>query len=361
MAKLNSNSKKKETEKLLKDKIENLPIRLEERLHFIADDVQKALMQKEEKIMALLNEINAIYPEQSIERGFYDGYSAIVFDTAHSLYLQNNNSALIVELQGILERTCMNAICDTLPINKQAHTIIEDAFEKKTLKDIAPYFVQMEVWNEQDKNFALDLTILRNGIAHKNAEIVSRSKLVASDGQSRHLESIHSMMSKVNCAKFIARTMDLIIKATRLASPSFIKQPRLYARYCEYAALIGELYTLFLTNPFAKGDNPLLETYINKRLARTYIIGSEKLVNLLEIYRDDVLKFHNALTMQDDKRAIELHNRLGNLLKDITNAMRIDLNVDSKNIELPEENILIDIKPYLRKNREKFRKDTLNS
>ena len=25
----------------------------------------------------------------------------------------------------------MNAICDTLPINKQAHTIIEDAFEKK--------------------------------------------------------------------------------------------------------------------------------------------------------------------------------------------------------------------------------------
>lgn len=29
MAKLNSNSKKKETEKLLKDKIENLPIRLE--------------------------------------------------------------------------------------------------------------------------------------------------------------------------------------------------------------------------------------------------------------------------------------------------------------------------------------------
>ena len=58
--------------------------------------------------------------------------------------------------------------------------------------------------------------------------------------------------------------------------------------------------------------------------------------------------------MQDDKLAIELHNRLGDLLKDVTNAMRIDLKVDSKNIELLGDDILIDIKPYLQKNREKF-------
>ena len=184
--------------------------------------------------------------------------------------------------------------------------------------------------------------------------MVSRSKLVKSNGQYRHAESIHSLMSKVDCSEYIVRTMELIIKASGLASPSFIKQPRLHARYQIYTSLIGELYNLFLTNPFAQNGNPLLETYLNERLAEAYVVGSEELVDQLQEYRKKVLLFHRALEAKNDEESIKLHSEFGILLHNILVAMRKDLNVDCPNREILEEPILIDVKQYLKMNREKF-------
>ena len=275
------------------------------------------------------------------------------FDTAYSLYLLNNNSALIIELQGILERYCLNALNDILPINDIAKSIISDAFDKKTLKDIACYFKDWSLWNDDDVKFALDLTNLRNGIAHKNAELVSRSKLVGSNGQNRHPESIHSLMSKVDCSGYIVRTLELIIKASGLATPSFIKQPRLCARYQLYTSLIGELYNLFLTNPYAQKGNPLLETYINERLAKVYLVGSEELVDYLQEYRKKVLLFHQSLEQGNEEKSRMLHSEFGTLLNNILTAMRKDLNVDFPNKEMLEEPSLVDIKQYLKTNEDK--------
>ena len=265
----------------------------------------------------------------------------------------NNNSALIIELQGILERYCLNALNDILPINDIAKSIISDAFDKKTLKDIACYFKDWSLWNDDDVKFALDLTNLRNGIAHKNAELVSRSKLVGSNGQNRHPESIHSLMSKVDCSGYIVRTLELIIKASGLATPSFIKQPRLCARYQLYTSLIGELYNLFLTNPYAQKGNPLLETYINERLAKVYLVGSEELVDYLQEYRKKVLLFHQSLEQGNEEKSRMLHSEFGTLLNNILTAMRKDLNVDFPNKEMLEEPSLVDIKQYLKPNEDK--------
>ena len=355
MVKVNSNSKKKELEMLLTEKVSNRPIDLNERLNFIANEIEKSLSSKEYKILRLAEEVNKKFPPKSVNRGLYDGFSIITFDTAYALYLLNNNSALIIELQGILERFCLNALNDLLPIDDIAQSIITDAFDKKTLKDIACYFEKWKVWNKDDVNFALELTKLRNGIAHKNAEIVSRSKLVYSNGQNRHMESIHSLMSQVDCSPYIVKTMDLIIKASNLSTPSFIKQPRLFARYNVYTSLIGELFNLFLTNPYAQKGNPLLETYINERLARVYIIGSEELVNLLREYKMKVLLFHKALNNGNDEESKTLHHEFKNLLDNLLTAMRKDLNVDFPDKEMLEKPNLIDIKPYLKEQKEKYR------
>ena len=43
--------------------------------------------------------------------------------------------------------------------------------DKRTLKDIVHYFEKLGLWNKDDVTFALELTKLRNGIAHKNAEL----------------------------------------------------------------------------------------------------------------------------------------------------------------------------------------------
>ena len=353
MAKTNPNSRQREAERLLTEKVANMPMDANDRLNAIVDDIEKALKDKNSKISVLINEIDKIYPPKSIKRGLFDGFSAMVFDTAYSLYLLNNNSALIIELQGILERYCLNALNDILPINDTAKSIIADAFDKKTLKDIASYFKDWSLWSNDDVDFALELTKLRNGIAHKNAELVSRSKLVKSNGQSRHPESIHAMMAKVHCEVFIVKTMDLIIKASGLASPSFIKQPRLHARYQIYTSLIGELYNLFLTNPYAKNGNPLLEVYINERLAKVYIIGSEELVSHLQEYRTKVLLLHKALNQENDEESVKLHAEFNEILHNINAAMRKDLNVDFPGKEMLEDHHLIDVKPFLKENREK--------
>lgn len=354
MVKMNSNSKQKEAEQLLTDKVSNKPLNVSDRLHAIVNDIEKSLKNKEDNISRLTKEVDRKYLPQSVSRGLFDAFSAMSFDTAYSLYLLNNNSALIIELQGILERYCLNALNDILPINDIAKSIISDAFDKKTLKDIACYFKDWSLWNDDDVKFALDLTNLRNGIAHKNAELVSRSKLVGSNGQNRHSESIHSLMSKVDCSGYIVRTLELIIKASGLATPSFIKQPRLCARYQLYTSLIGELYNLFLTNPYAQKGNPLLETYINERLAKVYIVGSEELVNYLQEYRKKVLLFHQSLEQGDEEKSKMLHSEFGTLLNNIMTAMRKDLNVDFPNKEMLEEPSLIDIKQYLKTNKDRW-------
>lgn len=349
MVKTHKNSAEKEAKRLLEEKIANMPLDSESRLHVISDNMENALKQKEQKIAKLVKSIDKMFPQQTPNRGFYEAYASLSFDTAYSLYLQNNNSALIIELQGILERFCLNALEDLLPIDDVAKDIVVDMLRKKTLIDVAPYFVKYGLWDEQDKDYASELSKLRNGIAHKNAEIVSRSKLVKSSGQDRHYESIHSLMNKMDCTSFIVRTMELMVKASGIASPSFIKQPRLYARYRIYTSIAPELCNLFMTNPYIKGHDPRLELYINERMAMALIVGSEELVDKLQLFRKDVLLFHKALEEKDVEKSQRLYDGFGPILHDIRMTMRKDLQVDCGDKELLGEFNLIDVKPYLEK------------
>ena len=349
MAKTQNNSAEKEAKRLLEEKIASMPLDSESRLHVISDNMESALKLKEQKIALLVKAIDESFPPETPNRGFYEAFASLSFDTVYSLYLQNNNSALIVELQGILERSCLNSLEDLLPIDDIAKEIIIDVLSKKTLRDVAPYFVKYGIWDEKDKDFALELTKLRNGIAHKNAEIVSRSKLVKGSGQDRHYESIHSLMNNMDCTSFIIKTMELMVKAVGIARPSFIKQPRLYARYRIYTSLASELYNLFMTNPYIKGHDPRLELYINERMAMAYIVGSEELMEKLQSFRNDVLQFHKALADGDTEKGQSLYDGFGTILHDIRMAMRKDLQVDSGDKELIGEFNLIDVKPYLEK------------
>ena len=93
MAKINSNSNKKEAEQLLTDKVVNKPLNVSDRLHIIVNDIEKSLKSKEDKIYRLAKDVDRKFPPQSVIRSLYDAFSAMSFDTAYSLYLLNNNSA----------------------------------------------------------------------------------------------------------------------------------------------------------------------------------------------------------------------------------------------------------------------------
>ena len=86
MAKMNSNSKKKEADHLLLNKVANKPLNISDRLHTIVNDIENSLKSKENKISKLAKEVDRTFPPQSISRGLHDAFSAMSFDTAYSLY-----------------------------------------------------------------------------------------------------------------------------------------------------------------------------------------------------------------------------------------------------------------------------------
>ena len=105
----------KELKQLIDSKIIQSPLGIENRLAFLENKIEKGINSGKKRYKKLLKEIDNKYPPKSISRGLFDGITAVVFDTAFELYFIGNNSALFIELQGLLERFCFNALTDLLP------------------------------------------------------------------------------------------------------------------------------------------------------------------------------------------------------------------------------------------------------
>ena len=74
----------------------------------------------------------------------------------------------------------------------------------------------------------------------------------------------------------------------------------------------------------------------------------------MQEYRKKVLLFHQSLEQGDEEKSKMLHSEFGTLLNNIMTAMRKDLNVDFPNKEMLEEPSLVDIKQYLKTNKDRW-------
>jgi hypothetical protein len=338
-----SSNENKELSSLVESKIMNKSLQVENRLIEIRKDLENQLKKGEKRYKKLMVEIDKKYPPKTPKRGSFDGISSIVFDTAFELYFIGNNSALIIELQGLLERFCLNALFDLLPINSDAKEVITDGFSKKTLKDVATYFKTFKLWDESDVKFALKLTQIRNGIAHKNTSIVSK---YLGNGKQNHPESIHQITSKIDSIPYILTTMDLIIKASQAAKPSFLNNPRLKARYDTYLNLIGNLTNMYCLPEIIHMPFHIKDMFFNNQFSKTYLIGSQKLTTELQKVKPDIIAFHEHLGV-DDGKANEIYTRLSKNIENIYKYMKEDLSIDSSTDFFKEPSIL-DIKEILR-------------
>jgi hypothetical protein len=256
------------------------------------------------------------------------------------LYFIGNNSALIIELQGLLERFCLNALIDLIPINDITKEIVDDGFGKKTLKDISPYFKTLGAWDENDEKFALKLTQIRNGIAHKNGNIVSK---YLGDGKQNHPESIHELTAKTDVIPFILSTMDLILKATKVAEPEFLKNPRLRARYETYLNVIGGLSNMYCHPEIIHMPNHIKDIYLNDQFSKIYLIGQKDLGTELSSLKNDIIEFHDLLGVNETK-ASKIHTKLSTSIERVFKLMKEDLAIDAdpnffkkpKSIEIKE-------------------------
>lgn len=316
----------KELSNLIEKKIIQRSLNVENRLIELQSKLEKELKKGDKRYKKLISEIDKNFPPKTPKRGFFDGIASIVFDTAFELYFIGNNSALIIELQGLLERFCLNAIIDLIPINEITKEIVSDGFEKKTLKDIAPYFKTLGVWEDSDVKFALKLTQIRNGIAHKNGKLVSKH---LSNGQQSHPESIHEITAKTDVIPFILSTMELIIKATKMAEPEFLKNPRLRARYDTYLNIIGGLSNMYCHPEIIHMPKHIKDLYLNEQFSKVYLIGQKDLRDELSKLKIEIIDFHDSLGI-DDEKSKKIHKEISNRVEKVYLLMKDDLAIDAK-------------------------------
>ena len=321
-----NNKPPKEYIELLEKRLYVKETGIQNRLKEVLETIEKSIEPGKKRFQNLQKQLDIVFPPKSVKRGAADGLTYFLFDSAFELYFIGNNSALFIELQGLLERFCLNKACDFIAVDDIAKSILEDAFSKKTLNDVAQYFKTISLWTEDDVRFAKKLTHIRNGIAHKNGELVSKH---LGDGQKKLLTSIDEITKKADAIPYILTTIELIIKIADALTPSFFSHPRFRGRLEAYSLVIGMVMNLFCDSEFIALSNEIKFTMLNRIFGRTFLLASETLREKISEYKKRIIIFHDSLGV-DDTKAKELHTELLKLGVEIYEEMRKDLDVDGK-------------------------------
>jgi hypothetical protein len=315
----------KEVEKIKKDKLVDRPMGTKKRLDFIQQNVYENIKSGEKRFENLYAAINENFSMSTADRGFVDAVLVTAFDTTLELLFLDKNSSLFVDLQGVLERFCLNALSDILPIDmKNSRDVITQMLDKKTLKDFSSYLEILGVWDNKDVKFAERLTQIRNGIAHKNIELVSK---YLNDGKQKNFLSIESITHKVDCIPYIINSLKLVVKVSHIITSPLLKNPRLQARYQRYSSAVGLLACLFCIPDLITMPKDLKDLYLIDFFMPLNLISTEELGIKLREYQTKVIEFHDKLNV-DDKQAEKLHSELYILFNEIFDLMRAELKID---------------------------------
>jgi len=315
----------KEIEKIKKDKLVDRPMGTKKRLDFIQQNIYHNIKSGEQRFENLYSAIEENFPMPTANRGFVDAVLVTAFDTTLELLFLGKNTSFFVELQGVLERFCYNALSDILPIDmKNSQVIISQMMDKKTLKDFSIYLEILGVWDSKDVKFAEHLTQIRNGIAHKNVKLVSK---YLGNGEQKKFLSIESITSKVDCNIYVIDVLKLIIKVSHIITSPLLKNPRLQARYQRYSDAVGLLSCLFCIPDLMTMPKVLKDMYLVDFFMPLNLISTEALGTKLREYQTKVVEFHDELNI-DNKRAKQLHSELCVLFNEIYDLMRAELKID---------------------------------
>lgn len=316
--------KKSEIEKEI-ERIKSKPIKSHQRLDYISSDIEKRIKHGKARFERLKEAIDKQFPAGTNQRGAADGIIAFSLENAIESFFIGNNSAVIMEIHSSLERACLDEITRYLSISQEAEEILKLAFNRKTLTDLSDYFLKTGHWSKEDVDFAKKLTNIRNSIAHKNFHNLNKQ---LSDGKEKFASSIHDITNKTNCIPFIIQTISLLIKISKLDTPSIGKNPRFASRVEAYSAVLGGVFNLFLYPNFVNLQKEFKFLILNDKFSKVSLLGSQSLIDLVSEYKSLVLEFHDVLGI-DDKKANEMHSHLGKLCEKIFLTMRTDIQIDN--------------------------------
>ncbi|MBA7545415.1 hypothetical protein ES705_37783 [subsurface metagenome] len=106
------------------------------------------------------------------------------------------------------------------------------------------------------------------------------------------------------------------------------------ARKKAYAGLTGRIFSHFLEpDVTCFKEEALVWAKINQLLSEAFLLGSNKLVELIGEYKPKVNEYHKLLAKKnDEERSKILHRELTVLAGNIFDQMRKDLSISSKTV-----------------------------
>ena len=183
-------------------------------LKSISTTIEKSIDNGNKKFKNFEAEFNKEFPKGSSIRGLSEIFigALLLVSTSLELYFIGNNSALFVELHGLLERIALNDLPERLAKDEISKSIISKIIERKSLTELSEFLVELDIWNDEDLRFTRKLSNIRNGIAHKNAELVSKH---LGDGKATSVAQIDEITQKVDCIPYILKIIKLVVKLVK--------------------------------------------------------------------------------------------------------------------------------------------------
>jgi len=112
-------------------------------------------------------------------------------------------------LAGILERYAIIYITELFDSCPARQAAVRQLLERQFLDKLAKYLIILGLWDKKDENEILKLKKARNGVAHKNIEIVRKE---LNNGKPISVLEIDLVMSKKDVLPYIMLTIRLLVK-----------------------------------------------------------------------------------------------------------------------------------------------------
>jgi hypothetical protein len=126
-----------------------------------------------------------------------------------TLYALNVNGQVLIDLAGILERYAIIYITELFESFPARQDVVRQLLERQFLDKLAKHLIILGLWDKKDENEILKLKKARDGVAHKNVEIVRKE---LNNGKPISVLEIDLVMSRKDVLLYIMLTIHLLVK-----------------------------------------------------------------------------------------------------------------------------------------------------
>ncbi len=202
---------RKEIERIANEYAQSKELNIENVLKIISEQIKKNIPHGDKRFRLFNQEFNKKFQKGSAQRGAAEALTWGILNVPLNLFFLGQNAAVLIELHGFLERFVLIEVPKLLGKDDLSRSLIDDLIRRKTLNELWDVLVVLKRWDEEDIKYISKLANIRNGIAHKNAKLISRH---LGDGRDLATSEIDKLLNKTDCIPYILRVIELLIKAT---------------------------------------------------------------------------------------------------------------------------------------------------